>query len=128
VLTRKLAGEDSRTMLFYSALVGTVAMSVVLPWGATGGAAIGPRDAVLFLLLGLLAGLGHWSIIGAYVRAPASLLTPFTYLQTIWSTAYGYLVFSQIPDGVSALGMAVIVGSGLLLALDERRRAKALRR
>ena len=28
ILTRKLVGEDSRTMLFYSALVGTVAMTL----------------------------------------------------------------------------------------------------
>jgi drug/metabolite transporter (DMT)-like permease len=122
LLTRKLVGEDSRTMLFYSALVGTVAMSLMLPWGLSGGMP-GPRDTMLFVLLGLLAGLGHWSIIGAYMRAPAAMLSPFTYLQMVWSTGYGYLVFRQMPDGWSALGMAVIVASGLLLAVSERRRA-----
>ena len=125
ILTRKLYGEDSRTMLFYSALVGTIAMSFALPWGFSG-AAMTPRSGALFLLLGLLAGLGHWSVIGAFLRAPASMLTPYTYLQMVWSTAYGYLIFSQMPDGWSAVGMAVIVASGLLLALQERRRARAI--
>jgi len=122
ILTRKLVGEDSRTMLFYSALVGTVAMSLLLPWGLAS-APLSPKSATLFALLGLFAGLGHWSIIGAFLRAPASLLTPFTYLQMLWATLYGWLIFAHVPDGWSALGMAVIVASGLLLALRERRRA-----
>jgi len=60
-------------------------------------------------------------VIGAFLRAPASMLTPYTYLQILWSTAYGYLVFDHMPDGWSGVGMGVIVGSGLLLALHERR-------
>jgi drug/metabolite transporter (DMT)-like permease len=121
LLTRKLAGEDKHTTLFYSALVGTVGLSLFLPWAAIEGLP-GPRDGALFLLLGILAGLGHAFIIGAYQAAPASLLTPFTYLQMLWATGYGYLIFGQLPDRVSALGMAVIVGSGVALAWHERPR------
>ena len=40
----------------------------------------------------------------------------------LWATAFGYVVFGQLPDGWSAVGMAVIVASGVLLALQERRR------
>ena len=95
-------------------------MTLALPWGFVGETLTMPEGA-LFLLLGLLAGLGHWSLIGAYTLAPASMLTPYTYLQMLWATAYGYAIFGQIPDGWSAVGMAVIVGSGLRLALQERR-------
>ena len=118
--TRKLAAEDPRTLLFYSALVGTVALTLPLPWIADL-SALAPRDLGLLVLLGLLAGLGHWSMINAYQHAPASLLTPFTYLQMLWATMYGYIVFGQLPDGVSFVGMAVIVASGIALALHERR-------
>ncbi len=121
LLTRKLADEDKHTTLFYSALVGTVGLTLFLPWAAIEGLP-DPRDGALFLLLGVLAGLGHALIIGAYQSAPASLLTPFTYLQMLWATAYGYLIFGQLPDRFSALGMAVIVGSGVALAWHERPR------
>ena len=67
-------------------------------------------------------GAGHWFIIAAYGRAPASLLTPFTYLQIIWATLFGYVVFGHLPDRWSATGMTIIVLSGLLLALQEQRR------
>jgi drug/metabolite transporter (DMT)-like permease len=80
----------------------------------------------LFVVMGLLAGLGHWCLTHAYLLAPASLLTPFTYLQILWATAFGYAIFGQHPDGISALGMAIIVASGLSLALWERRRSRLL--
>lgn len=121
MLTRKLADESAYTTLFYSALVGTVAWSLALPWQLADGA-LASRSAAWLLLPGLFAGLGHWFVISAYQRAPASLLGPFSYLQIIWATLYGYLLFSQLPDRWSAVGMAVIVASGLLLALQERRR------
>jgi len=121
LLTRKLADENPHTSLFYSALVGTVGVSLALPF--TAGAGLPSlRDGALFLLLGLLAGLGHWFLIRAYARAPVALLTPFSYLKMLWATLYGWLLFGQLPDAISGLGMAVIVGSGLALAWFERRR------
>jgi drug/metabolite transporter (DMT)-like permease len=123
ILTRKLADEDPHTTLFYSALVGTVGLTLLLPWGLADRLP-SPPAAALLLLLGLLAGIGHWCVIGAYQRAPASLLTPFMYVQMVWAAGYGWLVFDHLPDAWSAAGIAVIVGSGLLLALQERRRAR----
>ena len=121
-MTRKLADESAYTTLFYSALAGTIGLSLALPWQFDGGAQ-GLRDGALFLLLGLFAGLGHWFVISAYLLASASMLTPFTYLQMIWATLYGFAIFGHLPDHVSALGMTIIVASGLWLALQERARA-----
>jgi drug/metabolite transporter (DMT)-like permease len=75
-------------------------------------------------MLGLLAGVAHWLLISAFMQAPASLLTPFTYLQMLWATLLGFFVFGQLPDGWSIVGMAIILGSGVLLAVLERRRAR----
>jgi drug/metabolite transporter (DMT)-like permease len=122
MLTRKLTYEDVYTTLFYSALVGTIGLSLMLPWGLDE-VRLTLHDGGLLLLLGLLAGLGHWFVIAAYLLAPASMMTPFTYVQMIWAVAYGYLIFGQLPDGWSALGIAVIVASGVYLAAKERRRA-----
>jgi drug/metabolite transporter (DMT)-like permease len=119
MLTRKLLDESPHTTLFYSALVGAIGLSLALPW-IWDASLLTLREGGFLLLLGASAGLGHWLIISAYLLAPASLLTPFMYLQLIWATTYGYLVFGQLPDGWSAAGMAVIVASGLLLALQER--------
>jgi len=125
LLTRKLLDESAHATLFYSASVGTLALTLGLPFAidfdrlvAVG---IGP-----LVLLGTLAGLGHWCMTHAYLAAPASLLTPFTYLQILWATAFGYLMFDQHPDALSALGMAIVVASGVILAWWERRRMLAI--
>jgi drug/metabolite transporter (DMT)-like permease len=127
LLTRKLPGDSAHTTLFYSALMGAVGLTLALPLGLDGATVLSWRDGGLFLLLGLFAGLAHWLIITAFLIVPASLLTPFTYLQMIWATLFGWLVFGQLPDGWSAVGMGIIVGSGLLLALQERRRMRIVR-
>jgi len=120
LLTRKLPGDSPHTTLFYSALVGTIGLTMLLPF-ADFPTTFTWRDAVFLMELGLFAGLGHYLLITAFLRAPASLIAPFTYLQMIWATAYGYIIFDQLPDGFSALGMAVIVASGVALVLHERR-------
>lgn len=123
LLTRRVPRDSAHTTLFYSALVGTALLSAALPF-ADAPARITLRDGAILVALGLLAGLGHGLLIGAYLRAPASLVAPFTYLQMIWATAYGYAVFGQLPDGLSALGMAVIVASGVALFVHETRRRR----
>ena len=125
LLTRKLPQDSPHTTLFYSALVGTAALSLALPFVDLPHE-VTARDGVFLLLLGLLAGFGHFLLIGAFLAAPASMVAPFTYLQMIWATMYGYLVFGQLPDGVSAIGMAIIVASGVGLVLHERRMRPAV--
>ncbi|MGE5168925.1 MAG: DMT family transporter [Rudaea sp.] len=125
LLTRRLLDEDPDTTLFYSASVGTAVLSLGLPFAADA-AVLTPASFAPLALLGVLAGVGHWCLTNAYMEAPASLLTPFTYLQMLWATAFGVLLFDQHPDRLSGLGMAIIVASGLALALRERQRMRLL--
>jgi drug/metabolite transporter (DMT)-like permease len=120
LLTRKLLDESIHGTLFYSATVGTLVLTLGLPW-TTDFARLMAVGVGPLALLGVLAGLGHWCMTQAYLRASASLLSPFTYLQILWATAFGYLLFDQHPDGLSGLGMAIVVASGVGLALVERR-------
>ena len=121
VLTRKLPGDSVWTTLFYSALAGSIGLTALLPFGFID-EDISLRSALIIAMLGVLAGLGHLLLISAFLQAPASQLVPFTYLQMIWATFYSWIVFEHLPDGVSAIGMSVIVLSGVLLAIHERPR------
>ena len=125
LLTRRLLDESAHTTLFYSASVGTVGLTLGLPFAANL-AQVSALGVVALVLLGGLAGIGHWCVTRAYLEAPASQLSPFTYLQMLWATAFGYAVFAQHPDRLSALGMAIVVASGVALAWWERRRARLL--
>ena len=122
ITTRMLAGEDPRVTLFYPALVIAALMTLVWPW-------FGSRidlswgDVGLLILIGVLGTIGHFMFILAFQRAPASALTPFTYLQLVFATIIGWLFYDAFPDALTLAGMGLIAGSGLLLTWHERRRA-----
>ncbi len=75
-----------------------------------------------FLLgVGLLASLSHLMISGALRFAPAASIAPLQYLEIISATALGYLIFADLPDRQTMLGIAIIIGSGLFVILREGR-------
>ena len=122
VTTRMLAGEDPRVTLFYPALVGVGIMTLVWPWFGSEINVAWP-DVALMLSLGVLGTIGHFMLILAFRRAPASALTPFTYVHLVFATGIGWIVFGDLPGPLTFAGMALIAGSGLLLTWHERRRA-----
>lgn len=120
ITTRMLATtEKSETTLFYSALVGSIAASVPLPfaWHLPQT----PLAAVGLVGLGVLGGFGHFMLILAHHRAPAARLAPFVYTQIISMVALGWLLFDQVPSGWTLAGATVVIGSGIYLLLLERR-------
>jgi drug/metabolite transporter (DMT)-like permease len=124
ILTRKVAGIDPpETSVTYSALVGTVLLSLLVPfhWRTPDGA-----GAWLALAgLGLLGGLGHYFVARGLTLGPASVLSPFHYVQLVWAAALGYAVFADVPSLWTWLGAAVIVAGGLYIAWRETRRPGA---
>ena len=123
ILTRLLAGENPRVLLFYPALVGTLLLSVFAP-GFDWPAHMPWTHVGLIVAAGLFGTLGHFLFILAFRHAPASAITPFTYMQLVWATLVGFIAYRHFPDGYTIAGMAVIAGSGLVIALHERRRAR----
>ena len=120
LLPRKLAGVDSTmTTLFYSAVVGTLMLTVALPayWELPDTL----LDGVLFAILGVLASVGHFLLIRAFEHAAPSVLAPFVYSQLVAVLLLGYLVFGEFPDGWSLFGMAIIVLAGAWIAARQAR-------
>jgi len=125
IQTRRLSATESTvTMLFYTALMGTLVMTLGLPWFWHGPLPT-PLDALMIASLGLYGGTGHFLLIRAFRHAPASTLSPFQYTQLIWATLLGWGIYGQLPDSLSILGMVIVVGSGLLVAVAERQRYAA---
>ena len=122
ILTRKLAGENSMVLLFFPALVGTLLMSALVPflhydtWFPA-------ADIAMFVAIGAIGTLGHFLFILAFQRASVSAIAPFTYMQLLWSTLAGWLVFGTFPDGWTLAGIVTIAGSGVVLTWYERWRA-----
>lgn len=125
LMTRRLAmTEHPLTTVFLSALIGTAATTLLLPFGLPERWP-DPWQAALFVSFGITGSVSHLLLIRAYRLAPASFIAPFIYGHIVMATAVGWLVFGQFPDAVSLVGIAAIVASGAGIALHERRKAAA---
>ena len=71
--------------------------------------------------LGLIGAAGHYLVIRAFHYGPAAVITPLGYVELIGTAALGYLIFDNFPDVWTWIGAAIIIVSGLYIALRERR-------
>jgi drug/metabolite transporter (DMT)-like permease len=118
VLTRKMSGERPLVTLLYSAVVGLVVLTVLLPFNWT------PPDWRQLLLggfIGAASTVGHWIVVVAYRQADASVLAPFSYTQLVWAGLFGFVIFGTWPDRWTAAGAGVIILSGVYMAYAQRR-------
>ncbi len=113
ILTRT---ETTMAMLFHTALVGAVIFSVLALW-TLDGRMPDLHNAGLMVALGVLATSGHLMFTSAYREAPASLLAPFNYMHVVFAATLSWLVFDHLPDSWAMAGMALIILSGVVVAV-----------
>ena len=75
-------------------------------------------------VLNLTANIG---LTRAYQSAESSWLVPFDYSYLVFATFWGFVMWGDIPDVYSIVGMFIIAGAGTYVAWRERRE-KILRR
>lgn len=124
IATRMGERERIETTLVYSAIIGFVVLSAAVAWTWRTPDVQGMELAVV---MGALAVAATAMQIAAYRCAPSSLLAPFSYVQLIWATGFGWLLFGTVPGSSMVLGSAVIVASGLFVALREGKAFKGPR-
>ena len=127
ILTRRVARHDSAaTSAVYSASVGTVVMSLVVPFVWTPIA--GWTDAALLFSLGIIGGIAHYFVARAMIYAQANIIAPFGYWQLVGSVIVGYLISGYLPDSFTWIGAGIIVCAGSYIAWCEARPALAPQR
>lgn len=98
-----------RALLLSQLVVGAL---VLAPLGLPALPEITPPVAALTLASALGSMLGNLCLILALRMATASSLAPFVYTQLIAATALGWLVFGTLPDGLTLIGLVIVLGSG----------------
>jgi drug/metabolite transporter (DMT)-like permease len=86
-----------------------------------------PSNANILKMLaaGLFLVGGHTFVFLAFRFAKAAAVAPFYYTFTLWAMLSGLVVFGDIPNWLSIIGIVFILGSGLAsVALDQRTKNK----
>jgi len=75
-----------------------------------------------FALCGLLGSAGHYCLTHSFRVADISSTQSVKFLDLVWSSALGWLMFSDLPTQTTLAGGAVICGATLWAARREQRR------
>lgn len=123
LLTRYAARQDSTaTSFFWTGTVGAVIMTGIglWFWEPMSGA-----DWVWMATLCVTGASGHWLLIKTYEVAEASAVQPFAYLQLVFASTIGLLIFGETLRWNVALGAAIVVGAGLFTLWRARQTGRA---
>lgn len=123
-MVRKMGMYDMKgpVIVFYFSVFSTL---IVIPWIVTNFVMPSPRQLIFLICAGLGAACGQFSITAAYKCAPAREISIYDYSQIIFATILGYLFFDEIPDVLSFLGYALIIGASLFMFLYNKRTISA---
>jgi drug/metabolite transporter (DMT)-like permease len=78
-----------------------------------------------FGVAGVFGSLGHYCMTQAFKATDISATQSLRFLDLIWSSLLGWLVFADLPSASTLLGACVIAASTLWIARRESRRAKS---
>ena len=122
LLTRYAARRDSTaTSFFWTGVVGAAATTLAGIWFWERMTA---SDYGLMAVLCVAGALGHWLLIRCYEVAEASAVQPFAYLQLVFASAIGLLVFHETLKANVAIGAALVVGAGIFTLWREQGAAR----
>ena len=119
LLTRYVGQFDnSSTSFFWTGVVGSIAMTVI---GLNFWDPVSRSDWSIMLLLSASGVVGHYLLIKCYEVAEASAVQPFAYLQLIWASMIGIIIFGEQITTNVLIGACIIVGAGLFTLWRERK-------
>jgi len=74
----------------------------------------------LMIITGVTAAVAFLLLFTAYSVASPSVVSPFEYSILLWSTLIGWLFFEEIPSLRTAIGIIIIVTSGIYIFMREK--------
>lgn len=75
----------------------------------------------LVVLAGVVGAFGYYCIVSAMRIGEVSFVTPFRYTRMFFALAISMVIFSERPDFLTIIGTVVIIASGIVAIIFERR-------
>ena len=123
--SRKLANKETTYNLSFYMFIGPTFVGGV---GSSFNWVVPTTEAwILFILCGVIGGVGFIFFNLAYQKAEASLLASFEYTGLIWASIAGYYLFAETIDANIWLGASIIIIGGLIIVLRESGRLKSIK-
>jgi drug/metabolite transporter (DMT)-like permease len=79
------------------------------------------QDFVLLCLMGALSSATQAAYLKGMSLGDATAMAPLDYTRILFAVIVGFVVFHETPNPIALLGMAVVIGSTLVITLREAR-------
>lgn len=118
--------DDPVCITFYFTITGVIVSTIgiffqgwqqPLPW-----------DLALFTLVGIFGGMAQYLMTLSYRHLAVGVVAPLKYLTIVFSGSIAYLVWGEVPDLQSVIGIGIIISSGLYTLHRELIRGSRTRR
>ncbi len=83
-------------------------------------------DWILLIALGVMGTFAHLIMTLSLKYAPTATLAPVQYLEIPFATLIGWMIFSDFPNGLAAIGILITIAAGLYIVMRERRIAQTV--
>ncbi len=119
IIIRKLATtESAASIVFTYTLLGVPITGIAMIW-------VGQMHSLevfgLLIAISILGTVGQLALSESLRLANIAVVMPMDYSNLIFATALGYVFWDQIPSPTLWLGTPLIIGSGIYIALRERK-------
>lgn len=122
VLLRQIGKTESAlTTVFWFSLLSVPPLGLFLPFV---GHRHDPATWALLFAMGTLGGIGQIALTASLRWAPVSVVVPFDYVNLLWATLFGWLIFDMLPGESTWWGAPLIIASGLYIVWREHRRKR----
>jgi drug/metabolite transporter (DMT)-like permease len=98
-------------------LVSSVATTLIGPFGLLYETWIRPTPLMIGSLILSAFGVsaGYYGSVVAMRSGEISVVAPFRYASMLFALMWGYVIFGEIPDPLTWLGIAIVVGAGVYM-------------
>jgi len=122
IIAKKLTAREDPSMIVGLLSVGctlTLLPGAILQWRPPTVAEVGWLS-----LSALLATFGHYALTKAFAAAPITVTQPLSFLQLVWATAMGVMLFSEPIDPFVVLGSVIVITAATYISHREMRERK----
>lgn len=117
LMTKKMTSNESLWVIVTGLSI--VCTLTLLPPALSNWVPPNTTEIALLALTAVFATLGHYTMTQAFNLAPISVLQPVSFLQLLWATLFGVILFSESIDIFVVIGGTILIVSTSYIAHRE---------
>jgi drug/metabolite transporter (DMT)-like permease len=110
--------EKAPTIVFYFSFVSIIVMFPLMMMNYQKPTII---QFIYLICVGVFAGIGQLCLTNAYKYAPAAEVSIYDYTSIVFSAIIGFIVWSELPDYLSAIGTVIIISAAIFTYIYNRK-------